>query len=149
SRAGQGIEIDVARVPRAEAGMTPDEVMLAETQERMLIIARAGREDEVCEVFARWGLEAAEIGRVTGDGMFRVLDAGRVVAELPARVLTEDAPVYRRPAAPPPDLEERWALPELTVPPGGDTGHWTAVLERLLASPNLCSRQPIRRHYEG
>ncbi|HEX6988633.1 MAG TPA: phosphoribosylformylglycinamidine synthase subunit PurL [Bacillota bacterium] len=148
SRAGQGIEIDVARVPRREAGMTPDEVMLSESQERMLIIARAGREDEVRRVFARWGLEAAEIGRVTGDGMFRVRDGGRVVAELPARLLTGEAPVYRRPAAPPPDLADRWVLPELPEPGPGDSAHWTAVLERLLASPNLCSRRWIWEQYD-
>ncbi|REJ38215.1 MAG: phosphoribosylformylglycinamidine synthase subunit PurL [Bacillota bacterium] len=148
SRAGQGIEIDVARVPRREPGMTPDEVMLSESQERMLIIARAGREDEVRRVFTRWGLEAAEIGRVTGDGMFRVRDGDRVVAELPARILTEQAPVYRRPAAPPADLEERWRLPRLEEPGPGDTAHWTAALERLLGSPNLCSRRWIWQQYD-
>ena len=101
SRGGLGIEIELARVPQREPGMTPYEMMLSESQERMLLVAERGREQEVLKVFAKWGLDAVEIGRVTEDGLVRVLHHGKIVAEIPAHALAEEGPVYQRPLAPP------------------------------------------------
>src|SRR5438045_2448315 len=97
SRGGTGIEIDLAKVPQRETGMTPYEIMLSESQERMLLVAEKGREDEVFRVFRKWGLDAVTIGHVTGDGLLRVKDHGTVVAEIPNRALADEAPVYGRP----------------------------------------------------
>src|ERR1700758_2091138 len=101
SRGGVGIEIELDRVPQRETGMTAYEMMLSESQERMLLVAERGREAEVLGVFRKWGLDAVEIGRVTSDGMLRVLHHGQITAEIPADALAEQAPVYQRPIAPP------------------------------------------------
>ena len=101
SRGGLGIEIDLARVPQRETGMTPYEIMLSESQERMLLVAERGREREVFDVFSKWGLDAVEIGRVTEDGMLRVLNHGEVAAEIPAHAIAEEGPRYERPIAKP------------------------------------------------
>jgi phosphoribosylformylglycinamidine synthase len=140
SRGGTGIEIELARVPQRETEMTPYEIMLSESQERMLLVAERGREAEVLGVFRKWGLDAVEIGRVTHDGLLRVRHHGQIVAEIPAHALAEEGPVYRRPMAAPaarrderlvefveetagaeaPD-SERAAKSELKLrPPGGD-----------------------------
>ena len=97
SRAGTGVEIDLQYVPQRETGMTPYEIMLSESQERMLLVADKGREDEVFAVFRKWGLDAVTIGHVTADGILRVKDHGQVVAEIPNRALADEAPVYDRP----------------------------------------------------
>src|SRR2546421_1263349 len=96
-RGGVGSEIDVKYVAQRETGMTPYEIMLSESQERMLLVAQKGREDEVFKVFQKWGLDAVEVGRVTDDGILRVKDHGTVVAEIPNRALADEAPVYDRP----------------------------------------------------
>src|ERR1700747_1247439 len=96
-RAGTGIEIDLQYVPQREIGMTPYEIMLSESQERMLLVAEKGREQAVYDVFRKWGLAAVAIGAVTGDGLLRVKDHGVVVAEIPNRELAEEAPLYDRP----------------------------------------------------
>src|SRR6185295_10187624 len=101
SRGGVGVEIDVALVPQRESGMTPYEIMLSESQERMLLVVKRGREPEVERIFDKWDLHAVHIGEVTGDGMLRVKDRGTVVAEIPNRALTDEAPVYHRPMEPP------------------------------------------------
>ena len=145
SRAGTGVTIDVSRVPRREEGMTPYEVMLSESQERMLVIVKAGREDEVEGLFVKWGLNSTVIGHVTGDGMLRVRDGGDVVAEVPARALADDAPAYERPYASPDDIEGRWALDLDEVPVPGDLGE---VLEDLLSSPNIASKEWIYSQYD-
>src|SRR6059036_81917 len=98
SRAGSGIEIDLAKVPKREPSMTPYEILLSESQERMLIIARHGKEDVVREVFEKWDVPCAEIGRVTSDGMMRVRNNGQIAAEIPAKALAEEAPLYSREA---------------------------------------------------
>src|SRR5713226_6771112 len=100
SRGGTGIEIELGKVPQRETRMTPYEIMLSESQERMLLVAERGREDEVFAVFRKWGLDAVEIGRVTDDGRLRVLDHGNTVAEIPAHPLAEEGPVYERPVRP-------------------------------------------------
>ncbi len=97
SRGGVGIEIELDRVPQRETGMTPYEIMLSESQERMLLVADKGREEEVYRVFRKWGLEAVEIGVVTGDGKLRVKHHGEMVAEIPNRELADEAPLYDRP----------------------------------------------------
>jgi phosphoribosylformylglycinamidine (FGAM) synthase-like enzyme len=99
ARGGTGVEIELDRVPQRETGMTPYEIMLSESQERMLLVAQKGREEEVFRVFQKWGLDAVEIGRVTSDAKMRVLEHGKVVAEIPNAALTDDAPVYKRPLA--------------------------------------------------
>ncbi|HXH07978.1 MAG TPA: phosphoribosylformylglycinamidine synthase subunit PurL, partial [Vicinamibacterales bacterium] len=94
ARAGTGMEIDVSLVPQRETGMTPEEIMLSESQERMLLVVRRGREAEVERIFEKWDLHAVAIGRVTDDGLLRVRNRGEVVAEVPARALADDAPRY-------------------------------------------------------
>ena len=98
SRGGSGVEIDLAKVPKRELGMTPYEILLSESQERMLIIAKRGKENIVREIFAKWDVPCAEIGRVTDDGMMRVRSNGSVAAEIPAKPLAEEAPLYSRDA---------------------------------------------------
>jgi phosphoribosylformylglycinamidine synthase subunit PurL len=104
ARGGVGIEIELDRVPQRETGMTAYEIMLSESQERMLLVAQKGREQEVFRVFEKWGLDAVEVGKVTTDNRLRVLQHGEVVAEIPNQALTDDAPVYKRPLA-------RWEPP--------------------------------------
>jgi phosphoribosylformylglycinamidine synthase len=103
-RGGVGIEIELDRVPQRETGMSAYEIMLSESQERMLLVAQKGREQEVFRVFEKWGLDAVEVGKVTTGNTLRVLHHGEVVAEIPNQALTDDAPVYKRPLA-------RWEPP--------------------------------------
>lgn len=145
SRAGTGIEIDVSRVPRRETGMNAYEVMLSESQERMLVVPRAGCEEEVQRVFERWGLTAAVVGRVTDDGIFRVRDGEQIVAEVPVRFLTEECPVYCREEKIPAYYEERRSFPVESLPEPADCG---SVLLRLLSSPNIASKEWVYRQYD-
>ncbi|HKV05547.1 MAG TPA: phosphoribosylformylglycinamidine synthase subunit PurL [Candidatus Acidoferrales bacterium] len=146
SRGGMGIEIDLARVPQRETGMTPYEIMLSESQERMLLVAERGREREVFDVFHKWGLDAIEIGRVTDDGKLRVLDHGRVAAEIPAHAIAEEAPRYERPiAAPPAAARPNAALVEFARE-GADL---TENFRRLLASPAVASKYWITEQYDS
>ncbi len=147
-RGGLGVEIDVDRVPRREAGMTPYEIMLSESQERMLLVAKAGREAEVSAVFAKWDLEAAVVGRVTDDGRLRVRAGGAVVADVPVAALTDEAPVYRRSAQEPAGRSARLSLDLDACPPPAPAA-WAEVLERLLTSPGLCSREWVYRQYDS
>src|SRR5215510_13727772 len=110
SRGGAGIDIDVARVPQRESGMTAYEIMLSESQERMLLVVKRGREHEVEEIFEKWDLHAAHIGEVTDDGLMRVRERGTVVAEIPTSALTDEAPLYRRPYTQPAYLREAQQL---------------------------------------
>ncbi len=145
ARGGTGIEIELDRVPQRETGMTPYEIMLSESQERMLLVAQKGREDEVFRVFEKWGLDAVEVGRVTRDAKMRVLQHGEVVAEIPNAALTDDAPVYKRPLA-------RWEPPVEREMPAhiqlAGSGDFTAQLKRLLASPNICSKRWVWQQYD-
>jgi len=145
ARGGTGIEIELDRVPQRETGMTPYEIMLSESQERMLLVAQKGREDEVFRVFEKWGLDAVEVGRVTTDAKMRVLQHGQVVAEISNAALTDDAPVYKRPLA-------RWEPPvEREMPEHirlGESGDFTGRLEQLLASPNICSKRWVWQQYD-
>src|SRR5919109_1462026 len=106
SRGGAGVEIDVSLVPQRETGMTPYEIMLSESQERMLLVVKQGREADVERIFEKWDLHAVRIGVVTADGLLRVKDRGTVVAEIPNRALTDEAPVYSRPIERPSYLDD-------------------------------------------
>ena len=146
SRGGMGIEIDLARVPQRETGMTPYEIMLSESQERMLLVAERGREREVFGVFSKWGLDAVEIGKVTDDGKLRVLDHGRVVAEIPAHAIAEEGPRYERPIAAP-------ASPVGAAGPFFESAAAGADLTKnfraLLASPAIASKYWITEQYDS
>jgi phosphoribosylformylglycinamidine synthase len=144
-RGGAGILLDLDAVPLREEGMTPYELLLSESQERMLLVARAGTEAAVREIFARWDLQAVVIGRVTDDGLFRATWQGREVCTLPVAALTESAPVYRRPAEEPVGLEE---LQRLDVADVVEPADYTHTLLTLLESPNLCAREWIYRQYD-
>ncbi len=147
SKGGVGIEIDVARVSRRESGMTPYEVMLSESQERMLVIVTEDGLDEVRAVFDHWDLHSDVIGRVTDDGVVRVLDDGEVVAEIPATLLTDECPTYTREGIESPRVVELRAFDPLTLPDIGGTV--TNALLQLLSSPNIGSRLPVHRTYDS
>jgi phosphoribosylformylglycinamidine synthase II len=146
SRGATGIEIDLARVPQRETGMTPYEIMLSESQERMLLVAEQGREAEVLGVFAKWGLDAVVVGEVTGGGLLRVRDHGKIVAEIPAHPLAEEGPVYQRPLAPPAPRKETPADWFQFAPHGTDL---TANCVKLLASPAIASKRWITEQYDS
>src|SRR6202020_3583397 len=139
------IEIELDRVPQRETGMSPYEIMLSESQERMLLVAQKGREHEVFRVFEKWGLDAVEVGKVTTDNKLRVLEHGKVVAEIPNHALTDEAPVYKRPLA-------RWEPPVPREMPEtvklGETADFTGTLKRLLASPNICGKRWVWQQYD-
>jgi phosphoribosylformylglycinamidine synthase len=145
SRAGTGVEIDLQYVPQRETGMTPYEIMLSESQERMLLVADKGREREVFEVFHKWGLDAVEIGHVTADGILRVNDHGRVVAEIPNRALADEAPLYDRPHAQPyrPAPMDPPPMPPRDTPEAIRTD-----LIALLKSGDICSKRWIWEQYD-
>jgi phosphoribosylformylglycinamidine synthase len=145
SRGGAGIAIDVSLVPQRETGMTPYEIMLSESQERMLLVVKQGREAEVERIFEKWDLHAVRIGEVTTDGRLTVKHHGDVVADIPATCLTDEAPVYQRPMAEPAYLAEARQL-DLSAfgppPPPPD------VFRRLLASPGIASKRWVYRQYD-
>jgi phosphoribosylformylglycinamidine synthase len=143
ARAGTGIEIDVAKVPKRETGMTPYEVMLSESQERMLLVVERGREQEVIRVFEKWDLHAEPIGSVTGDGRLRIQHAGRLVADVPNAALTDGAPVYDRPWKEP--VNEFAAEDVVSLPAVG----LEDALLRVLASPSLASKRWVYRQYDS
>jgi phosphoribosylformylglycinamidine synthase II len=145
SRGGTGIEIDLAKVPQRETGMTPYEIMLSESQERMLLVAERGREQEVLSVFKKWGLDAVVVGTVTEGGIAHINNNGRVAAEIPAHPLAEEGPVYNRPlAAPAPRVESEkdWFS---FAPPGTNL---TENFKKLLASPAIASKRWITEQYD-
>jgi phosphoribosylformylglycinamidine synthase subunit PurL len=141
SRGGSGIEIDLAKVPRREPGMTPYEIMLSESQERMLIIAKRGREDVVRQVFDKWDVPCAEIGRVTSDGIMRVRNNGTIAAEIPAKALAEEAPLYSRKTKPVAAVYDRRidSLPEIDI---------HESLRQLLCDPTIASKNWVYRQYD-
>ncbi len=143
SRGGLGIEIELARVPQRETGMTPYEIMLSESQERMLLIAARGREQEILDVFRKWGLDAVEIGRVTSGNRLRILENGRVAADIPVDALAEEAPVYQRPLAPPATAP---CSPLISF--ADDGADFTDQFQRLLAAPSIASKRWIFEQYD-
>jgi phosphoribosylformylglycinamidine synthase II len=144
ARSGSGIEIDVMHVPQRESGMTAYEIMLSESQERMLLVVKKGREPEVEAIFEKWDLHAAHVGFVTNDGLLRVKDHGTVVAEIPNTALVDDAPVYTRPMSRPTYLDEVQqldvaALPEVPV---------QEAFFRILEAPTVASKRWVYRQYD-
>src|SRR6266704_3525242 len=145
SRGGTGIENDLSKVPQRETGMTPYEIMLSESQERMLLVAEKGREQEVLAVFKKWGLDAMVVGQVTDGGLMRVKDHGKVVAEISAHPLAEEGPVYQRPIAAPAPRKETAADWFTFAPEGTDL---TPNFLKLLASPAIASKRWITEQYD-
>jgi phosphoribosylformylglycinamidine synthase len=146
ARGGVGLEIELDLVPQRDTGMTPYEIMLSESQERMLLVAEKGREEEVFRVFEKWGLDAVTVGRVISQSTMRVLEHGQVVAEIPNQSLTDEAPVYHRPL-------ERWEPPvPREVPEGvhlGQKTEFTGELRQLLAGSNICSKRWVYEQYDS
>jgi phosphoribosylformylglycinamidine synthase len=144
ARGGAGVEIDIRHVPQRETGMTPYEIMLSESQERMLLAVKRGREAEVERIFDKWDLHASRIGVVTDDGLMRVKNHGEVVAEIPNTALVDDAPIYDRPTARPAYLDEvrHLDLSALKPPPARD------AFAALLTAPTIASKRWVYRQYD-
>lgn len=146
SRAESGIEMDIALVPRREPDMTPYEIMLSESQERMLVVPKAGAEEQVKAIFAKYGLPAVVVGKVTADGMIRIYDGSELAAEVPAKSLSTDgAPVYIREARRPQYLEETQNYDYNGLTQKED---YTADLLDLLESPTIASKRWIYQQYD-
>jgi phosphoribosylformylglycinamidine synthase len=144
SRGGVGIDIDLDRVPQREHGMSAYEMLLSESQERMLLVAEKGREEEVFRVFRKWGLDAVTIGVVTDDGKLRVRHQGQLVAEIPNAALADEAPRYDRPHGVAPFRKAPLDAPAI-LPRSHD---FAADLLRLISSPDLCSKRWIWQQYD-
>src|SRR3954447_23366536 len=145
ARAGTGIEIDLKKVPQRAPNMTPYEIMLSESQERMLIIVQKGREDEGKRIFEKWDLPWAEIGQVTDTGRMLVRNDGQVVADIPARKLTDEAPLYQREAREPEYLK---AVRAFTLEGVADTRDAVRDLKTLLSWPTIASKNWVYRQYD-
>jgi phosphoribosylformylglycinamidine synthase len=153
ARADTGIEIDLSLVPQRETGMTAYEMLLSESQERMLIVAHKGREREVADIFRKWDLDAVVIGQVSGDGRMRVAHNGEMVCDVPVKALTDEAPVYERPMKP--NVSGQWSVvsgplrsednEQLTTNNGQN---YNDALLKLLSSPNLASKEWVYRQYD-
>jgi phosphoribosylformylglycinamidine synthase len=145
ARAGTGIEIELNQVPQRAPDMTPYEIMLSESQERMLIIVQTGREDEVKRIFDKWDLPWAQIGRVTDTGQMVVKFNGEVVVDIPAKKLADEAPVYQREARPPAYLQ---AVREFSLTSLGESKDPVQALRQLLAWPTIASKNWVYRQYD-
>ncbi|MDX9871408.1 MAG: phosphoribosylformylglycinamidine synthase subunit PurL [Clostridia bacterium] len=145
ARAGTGIEMDLAKVPRRETGMTPYEIMLSESQERMLVVAQQGKEKEVQAIFDKWGLEAVAVGRVTADGFMTLKENDTVVARIPARALTEDCPLYEPEAKEPAYLSRAREYDLSTLPELEDCSR---TLLAMLATPTIASKEWVFKQYD-
>lgn len=143
SKAGSGIELNLDLVPQRETGMTPYEMMLSESQERMLLVVKKGREQEIADVFAKYGLEAKAIGRVTDDHMLRLYHRGEVVAEIPVDALAKDAPVYHKPSQEPAYYREFQAM-EYTP----TVDNYEETLLALLSQPTIASKEWVYEQYD-
>jgi phosphoribosylformylglycinamidine synthase II len=163
ARAGNGIELDLSLVPQRETGMTPYEIMLSESQERMLIVAHGGRERQVIDIFKKWDLDAVVIGRVTETGSVVCIHEGHRVADIPSKYLTDEAPRYERPMRAPKGKDEGGRVKDEGVSVGGgidivspapppapvfDDIDSNESLRRLLASPGVASKEWVYRQYD-
>ncbi|MGA9984401.1 MAG: phosphoribosylformylglycinamidine synthase subunit PurL [Acidobacteriaceae bacterium] len=152
ARGGVGLEVELDHVPQRETGMSAYDIMLSESQERMLLVAEKGREREVLSVFEKWGLEGVIVGEVIGEPRLRIFQHGELVADIPNQSLTDDAPLYHRPVG-------EWARPEQIKVPLDPPAHileelkkprdYTADLKKLLASPNICSKRWVFEQYDS
>ena len=154
ARAGNGLELDLTLVPQRETGMTAYEMLLSESQERMLIVARRGREKEVVEIFNKWDLDCVTIGKVVEGDRLKITHNGELMADLPVMALTDEAPKYNRPMTPPArrgDAETpRRSEPETGSIPASLRPSISAseALKTLLASPNICSKRWVYEQYD-
>ena len=163
AKGGLGIELDLDRVPAREAGMTPYEFLLSESQERMLFVVKPGREQALMQRFSRWGLQAAVVGRVLEDNIVRVLQNGEVAAEVPASALADDTPINRHEliSEPPAEIQAHWRWSEAELPPAGPHGitpaagaragqptSWNEALLELLDDPTIASKRWVYRQYD-
>lgn len=148
ARAGTGVDIDVSRVPTREAGMTPYEILLSESQERMLLVTEPRTEETVRDVLEKWDLQAATIGRVTGDGLFRVRDGDDVVAEIPVEALVDGCPAYTREGAEDPEIRERREMDLAPYASLDSDAEAADTLLALLDSPSVASRRWIWEQYD-
>jgi phosphoribosylformylglycinamidine synthase len=154
ARGGVGIDLDLDLIPVREPGMVPYEYLLSESQERMLFVAHRGREQELIEIFQRWGLHAVVAGHVIAEPLVRIRFQGGIAAEIPALALSENTPIYNREtlAEPPDYCREAWAWTPTSLPTCTATGlvgqSWTTVLMALLATPSIASKQWIYRQYD-
>jgi phosphoribosylformylglycinamidine synthase subunit PurL len=148
ARGGLGLTVELDRVPQRETGMTSYEIMLSESQERMLLVADKARAVEVLDVFSKWGLDASIVGEVTAEPHIRITQGGVLVADIPNQSLTDDAPVYRRPVG-------EWKLPVTLDPPAHileelkKSRDYTADLKKLLASANICDKRWVYEQYDS
>jgi len=145
ARSGTGIELDVELVPRRESGMTPYEVLLSESQERMLLVAKPGKQDAVLAICHKWGIDAAVVGKVTNDGFLRIKEGKQTVAEIPAKALAEEGPRYDRPAAPPSYQDLLQSLNVEAIPDVKNPGE---ALLALLGSSSIASKSWVFRQYD-
>ncbi|MEO7002650.1 MAG: phosphoribosylformylglycinamidine synthase subunit PurL [Ktedonobacterales bacterium] len=141
-----GIDLDTLQVPRRESGMTAYDVMLSESQERMLVTVKQGHEDDVHRLFAKWGLRSEVIGHVVADEVIRVREGEQAVGEIPITLLTDAVPAYIREGVPDPEIERLWAFDYETL--RARLPKPNATLRRLIASPDLCSREDVYRTYD-
>ena len=159
AKGGLGIELDLDKVPAREAGMTPYEFLLSESQERMLFVVKPGREEALMARFSRWGLQAAVVGRVLDDNVVRVLQHGQVAAEVPASALADDTPINHHDllAEPPVEIQAHWRWSEEQLPAAGLAGitlagsnarSWNEVLLALLDDPTIASKRWVYRQYD-
>ncbi|MFD4707176.1 phosphoribosylformylglycinamidine synthase subunit PurL [Gottfriedia sp. NPDC058432] len=144
SKAGMGIEMNLDLVPQREAGMSAYEMMLSESQERMLLVVEKGREQEIVDLFEKYDLHAVSVGRVTDDKMLRLLHKGEVVAELPVDALAEEAPVYHKPSTEPAYYGEFQAM-ENYIPEISDSKE---TLKQLLSQPTIASKEWVYGQYD-
>jgi phosphoribosylformylglycinamidine synthase len=149
ARGDVGVVIDTAKVPVREEGMTPYEILLSESQERMLVVAKRGHEDAVKEILERWDLNAAVIGEVIAEPVYRVMEGDRVVAEFPGSRLVTDCPVYDPPAREDPGMAALRARDVHQVPELAAEADPAWTLERLLASPTIASKEWVYRQYDS
>jgi phosphoribosylformylglycinamidine synthase II len=145
-RAGTGIVMHLDRIPTREEGMTPYELMLSESQERMLIVAEAEKVEAIRKVFEKWDLNAVEVGEVTSDGRLKLYMNGKLAGDLPAAPLSDKAPVYDRPKRKPEYLEDIAKLDLTLIPLPGD---YNKTLSALLGSPNLCYKRWVWNQYDS
>lgn len=145
SRGDSGLDIELSKVPKREEGMNPFEIMLSESQERMILVVKKGKEEEIKKIFDKWGLDSAVIGRVTNDGKFRVRDKGEIVADIPAKSLAEGAPVCYRKKKRPEILD---AVNQLDLSEISQPNDYNQVLLQLLSSPNIMSKEKVYEHYD-
>jgi phosphoribosylformylglycinamidine synthase len=145
SKGGVGVDIDVSKVPRREEGMEPYEVMISESQERMLAIVKPENLEEAISVCKRWGVGASVIGKVTGTSLLRVFDGKKLVGEIPVEALTKKVPVYHPQAKKPSYLQKNFHFDLNSLP---TPSSFNEVLMKLVSSPNLCSRKWVYEQYD-